>query len=160
MKFRRVSRRSKWYDKAIELWQNGKFVDRNKAIEYLNEALHLEPDYADAYNDRGAAHDGLGQHEAAIADYNNALRLKPDFLMAYYNRANDYSYLDQRKKAITDWNKAIRLKPDDGLAYYNRGIDYHRLGRYQRAIADYNEAIGSGPMMPTPTTTGGRHTYA
>ena len=134
-----------WVDKANALWDGAKFTDPKKAIEYLNEAIHLQPDYAEAYNNRGNAYTNPGQHQRAIQDFNEAIRLKPDFAMAYYNRGNAYESLGQKQRAIQDYNEAIRLKPDYVVAYNNRGNAYTDLGQHQRAIQDFNEAIRLKP---------------
>jgi tetratricopeptide (TPR) repeat protein len=64
----------------------GKFTDPIKAIEYLNNAIKLQPDYARAYKIRGDAYGNLGQNQRAIEDYNEAIRLKLDNAEAYSNR--------------------------------------------------------------------------
>ena len=40
-----------------------------------NEAIKIDPKYAEAYNNRGAAKGKLGQHQEAIADYNKAIKI-------------------------------------------------------------------------------------
>jgi tetratricopeptide (TPR) repeat protein len=134
-----------WNKKALELWQGIKYTDPQKAIEYLNEAIRLNPNYAMAYNNRGAAYINLGQHQRAIEDYNNAIRLKPDYANAYNNRGAAYINLGQHHRAIEDYNNAIRLKPDYADAYYNRGAAYINLGQHQRAIENFNNAIRLKP---------------
>jgi tetratricopeptide (TPR) repeat protein len=51
--------------------------DNARAIEDYDRAIKLAPDYASAYQNRGAAHEALGNREAAIRDYRAALRLDP-----------------------------------------------------------------------------------
>ena len=46
----------------------------------------MQPDFSEAYNNRGVAKDALGRYESAIADYDEAIRLQPDFSKAYNNR--------------------------------------------------------------------------
>ena len=106
-----------------------------------NEAIRLKSDYAEAYNNRGAAKVALGQQEDAIADYNKAIRLKPDLAGIYYNRGQEKGKLGQCAEAIADYDEAIRLKPDYAEAYSNRGLVNFGLERYDDAIADYDEAI-------------------
>ena len=60
------------------------------ALAALDEALRLKPitEFIQpaAYTARGVAKFGLGEHEAAFADYAAALRLNPNCAEAYYNR--------------------------------------------------------------------------
>ena len=116
-----------------------------EAIDNYNKAIEKQPDFADAYNNRGVAYDSLGEYNKAIADYNEAIRLKPDAAVAYNNRGNAHADLGEYDMAIADYNEAIRLKPDYADAYYNRGNNYNNLGEYDKAIADYNEAIRLNP---------------
>jgi tetratricopeptide (TPR) repeat protein len=135
-----------WYDKASSsLLCDGKCADSKKAIEYLNEAIKLQPDSAEAYTSRGIAYDNLGQHERAIEDFNAAIRLPSDNADAYYNRGNAYSSLKQYQRAIEDYNEVIRLKPDYANVYNNRGDAYSSLKQYQRAIDDFGTAIRLKP---------------
>ena len=130
-----------WVNKALSLWNGKKYTNPEKAIEYLNNAIKLQPDYADAYGNRGNAYGNLGQQQRAIEDYNEVIRLQPDYAYAYNNRGFAYYGLGQYKRAIEDFNEAIRLQLDDVLAYNNRGNAYDKLDQPQRAIKDYNEAI-------------------
>ena len=125
-----------WFGKALSLWNDNRFTDPEKAIEYLNHAIQLKPDLAEAYGMLGLVYDKLGQFKRAIQNCNEAIRLKPDFSMAYRTRGGAYSRLGQYQRAIEDYNKVIRLNPDDAKAYLLRGVAYFFLGQYQSAIQD------------------------
>ena len=134
-----------WLDKAFALWADGEYNDPAKAMEYLNEAIHLKPDYADAYGIRGDAYENLGQYQQAIRDYDKVIRLKPDYAEAYNNRGIVNRKLKKYQRAIQDYDKAIHLKPNYADAYYNRAIAYENLGKYEQAIGDYDKAIRLAP---------------
>jgi len=129
---------------AFALCSSGKCTDPQKVIEYLNEAIKLKPDLAEAYNNRGKAYDDLGQRQQAITDYNEAIRLKPDLADAYYNRGKAYGDLGQHQQAITDYNEAIRLKPDYAHAYNNRGVAYFMQNNYELGCPDAQKACALG----------------
>ena len=118
-----------------------------EAIDAYNEAIQLNPDMAEAYNNRGNAKNGLGQHEAALTDYDEAIRLKPDMAEAYNGRGNAKNYLGQYQAALIDLDESIRLKPDYAIAYNNRGNAKRGLRQHQAALADYTEAIRLNPDM-------------
>jgi tetratricopeptide (TPR) repeat protein len=136
-----------WVDKALALWDGDKYTDPKKAIEYLNNAIKLQPDLTGVYGMRGIAYYSLGQYQRAIEDYNEHIRLNPDLTGAYNIRGLAYYDLGHYQPAIEDFTKAIRLKPDYADTYNRWGAAYHELGQYKRAIEDYNEAIRLEPDL-------------
>ncbi|MCX5815905.1 MAG: tetratricopeptide repeat protein [Proteobacteria bacterium] len=133
-----------WFDKATALWQDGKYSDPKKAIDYLNKTIRLKPDYADAYYNRGVAYTKLGQYQQAIKDYDEAIRLKPDYADAYYNRGIEYDDLGQHQQTIKDYNEAIHLKPDYTDAYLRRGAAYLLMGDKTHGCSDAQKACSLG----------------
>lgn len=119
----------------------------NKAIADYDEAIRLDSEHVDAYNNRANVYCELGQYERAIDDFNEAIRLDPEYALVYYNRGNTYRVLGQYERAIDDFNEAIRLDPQYAEAYDNRGVAYLLLGQYERAINDYDEAIRLDPEV-------------
>ena len=109
------------------------------------QAIRLNPDFAEAYSNRGAAKDALEQYKDAITDYDEAIRLKPDYAKAYSNRGAAKDALEQYKDAITDYDEAIRLKPDLAEVYSNRGNAKTGLKQYRNAVADHDQAIRLKP---------------
>ena len=121
--------------------------DYAQAIADYNQAIHLQPDDVEAYNNRGNAYGSKGDYAQAIADYNQAIHLQPDYVEAYNNRGIAYGSKGDYAQAIADYNQAIHLQPDLAVAYYNRGNAYNSKGDYAQAIADYNQAIHLQPDL-------------
>jgi tetratricopeptide (TPR) repeat protein len=136
-----------WLYRAAALRPGGKYTDPKKAIEYLNNAIKLQPDYEEPYNNRGNVYAALGQHQRAIEDYNEAIRLKPGFAGAYYNRGNAYAALGYHQRAIEDYNEAIRLKPNNPSAYNDRGTAYLLQGKKNLGCRDAQKACEMGICM-------------
>ena len=134
-----------WFYRAAVLWDGRKFTVPKNAIEYLSNAIKLQPDFAEAFGNRGNAYADLGQFQRAIEDYNKVIHLKQDLAMAYNNRGNVYLKLGEYQRAIEDFNKAIHLKPDYFETYNNRGLACEGLGQRQRAIEDYSKVIHLKP---------------
>ncbi|HTW25180.1 MAG TPA: tetratricopeptide repeat protein [Candidatus Baltobacteraceae bacterium] len=145
----------------------------NRAIQDFNQAIHLSPKYAAAYNGRGIAHYDLGlahggskDYDLAIQDYNEAIRLSPAYSSAHYNRGvawntrgmaqdkteNYDQAIGSYNQAIQAFTQTIRLNPNFASAWYGRGRAYDSRGDegataddYEHAIQDYNQAIRLSP---------------
>ena len=72
-------------------------------------AIRLNPDYADAYNNRGISKSNLGHPEAAISDYDEAIRLNPNEAKAYGNRGDAKKGLGLTGDAKRDFQTALNL---------------------------------------------------
>ncbi len=116
------------------------------AIAYFDEAIHLDPDHAEAYNGRGNAYSELGEFDKAIADYSQALRLDPRNAGTYRNRGIARGRSRDAQGALADFNQAIRLDPKLSDAYSDRGTEYQKMGEYKKAIDDYTTAIQLDPQ--------------
>ena len=94
------------YERGVDYGEQG---DYEKAIEEYDEALRLNPEYANAYASRGGAYMLLGQYERAIQDFDEAIRLNPEYANAYYLRAFTYQSLGEQELADRDFQKAKEL---------------------------------------------------
>ena len=119
--------------------------DYQGAIAAYSQALVLNPNYAEAYNNRGNARSDLGDKKRAIADYDQALRINPNYAGAYNNRGTARSDLGDKKGAIADYDQALRIAPNLAQAYNNRGTARSSLGDKKGAIADYDQALRINP---------------
>ena len=121
--------------------------DFKGAITDYSEAIRLNPNYANAYNNRGLARAELGDKQKAIGDYNEAIRLNPNLVLAYYNRGSARAELGDKQGAIGDYDQALRIDPKYANAYNNRGLARAELGDKQKAIDDYNQALRIDPNL-------------
>ena len=117
-----------------------------EAIVYLNKAIAINPNFAEAYSQRCFAYWKVEAYQRALADGNKAIEINPQLAVAYKNRGNAYEDLGEKVRAIADYTKAIEIHPQYPNAYYNRGITYDNLGEHVRAIADYSKAIEINPQ--------------
>jgi tetratricopeptide (TPR) repeat protein len=119
--------------------------DYKGAIADYDQAISLNPKYAEAYDRRGKGRYRLGDKQGAITDFTQTISLNPKYAEAYNNRGLARSGLGDRQGAIADYDKAISLDPTLAAAYHNRGLSRSDLGDKQGAIADYTQAISIEP---------------
>jgi tetratricopeptide (TPR) repeat protein len=131
---------------AIEWFERGiRAADLEDQIRCYSEAIHLDPEYAAAFNNRGAARRNRGDMEGALQDYNEAIRLKRDMSEVFYNRGNILSGSGDLDGAIKDYDDAIRLRPNYAAAFNNRGNSRARKGDLDGSLQDLTEAIRLKP---------------
>jgi tetratricopeptide (TPR) repeat protein len=121
--------------------------DLDATIADYTEAIRLNPQYTEAFTNRGFARAAKGDRDGAIADYNEAIRLNPQMAIAFYNRGIVRKDKGDHDGAIADYNEAIRVNPQYTDAFINRGSVRKDKGDHDGAIADYSEAIRLNPQM-------------
>lgn len=120
--------------------------DSVRAIADFDQAVRLQPGFAEAIERRAAAYAIRGDDARAIADYGEAIRLKPTLAGAYVGRAQAYFRVRDYDRAIQDATRALALKPDDPAAYNDRCWIRAVSGRdLQAALSDCNEAVRLKP---------------
>ncbi|MDB5287899.1 MAG: hypothetical protein JWR05_2848 [Mucilaginibacter sp.] len=149
------------YNKAIEISKQNKaklavLLDKRaeveidqeeykKAIEDESAALLADPDFSDAYWNRGIAYGNNGDYQLAIDDYNKAIGFnqtnKENLSTLFDNRGINERRLKNYKKAIEDHTQAISYNSKNGDAYWHRATAYNYNGDYQLAIDDYSTAM-------------------
>jgi tetratricopeptide (TPR) repeat protein len=82
-----------------------------EAIAVYTQALALNPDYAQAYNNRAYTYMRMRDYAPALQDLDQALRIRPDYLHALMNRGDIHNYYFEQdgKKAIDDYDHILRL---------------------------------------------------
>ena len=85
----------------------------NKAIEFFDKAIEIEPDHASAWYNKGVALSKLGRYDEELKAYDKAIEIKPDHASAcWYNKACAYSLKRDKENALKSLSKAIELNPE------------------------------------------------
>jgi len=83
--------------------------DHTAAVEYLMEAVDIEPKHPEAFVLMGDCCDYLGQHEQAIANYDRALELDPYHADAWFNKGMSLRSIGRNIEAVQCIEKSIEL---------------------------------------------------
>lgn len=121
----------------------------NYAINDFNSAIARDPNYAEAYYQRGLAKMNLKQSKG-VQDFNRALAIDPNIFQAYLSRACYYGLKGVYTKAILNCNEAIKLKPNSVRAYLYRGALKYHIKAFDLAIRDLTKAASIDSTCPLP----------
>ncbi len=116
-----------------------------QAKHYLDQALIINPEYSEAYNNRGNVHHQLHDYDQAVTDFTKAVTINRDYYEAFNNRGFVYGLQARHNLAIADFSRAIRIKPNYAEAYYNRANTLRLKEKYDLAIKDYTQALAIKP---------------
>jgi tetratricopeptide (TPR) repeat protein len=81
----------------------------DEAIDDVNKAIKLYPEFAEAYFNRANVSVKLKDYKAAIVDYTTAISLNDRFPAAYYNRGLAKIYTGNTEGGVADLSKAGEL---------------------------------------------------
>lgn len=99
--------------KALDLFQKAlaaaKKDNHKKALGFLDKAAALNPTDPDIFNNRGNAHNNLGNLEKALADYDMAVSLRPADAASLSNRGLAFERLGNDAAACRDYRAACDL---------------------------------------------------
>jgi len=75
----------------------------DRAIEDLDQAIRLDPQFALAFYNRGIFYNSKDQYDRAIENYDQAITLNPNYADAFYKRGNAYYAKGERDRALQDF---------------------------------------------------------
>ena len=106
------------YSKGRNQMSNEKFMD---AIRSFELALRIDPQFVDAWVEKGYSHFHLGEYSVAISSYNRAIEIDIEHPTAWNLKGLAYYKMKNYEKAIECCEKAIDIDPNDGMSWYNLG---------------------------------------
>ncbi|OMO69878.1 Thioredoxin-like protein [Corchorus olitorius] len=117
--------------KAIDAISEGKL---HKAIDYLTEAIMLNPTSAILYATRASVFVKLGKPNAAIRDADAALEINPDSAKGYKVRGMARAMLGQWEEAASDLHIASKLDYDEEIGSALKKVEpnAHKLEEHRR----------------------------
>ena len=117
----------------------------DKAIQSFENAITINPDYAEAHNNLGVTLQELGRLDMAVKNYEKALDIKPDYAETHNNLGNILRELGQLDMAVKNYEKALAIKPDYAVAHYNLGIVLMEFGQRDTAVKSFEKALAIQP---------------
>ena len=125
----------------------------DRALQDLDRALQLNPDFAYFQAVRGSLYLEKGDLDSAIQDFDEALELDPNSGNVYNDRGIAYERKGDLARAMQDYDQALSVRPTQA-AYTNRGIALLRLSEWDRARSDLFSARNMGMDLVSVFRTG------
>ena len=132
------------YNLGVVLVQAGR-VD--EGIARFEEALRIQPDYADVRIDLANALQARGSLDAALDQYATVVRLRPSFAAARLAYADALRDAGRESAAVAQYREALRLDSTLAIAHNEIGNAFTRDGRLAEARAEYVAAVRLDPAL-------------
>jgi tetratricopeptide (TPR) repeat protein len=115
------------------------------AIDYLSQAMMMDPNYSEYYNDRGAVFFKIGRVEEAARDYRRAIELSPPYAEVWTNLGQCYRAMGRMEAAVAAYTRSLDLEPSSPLALVGRAEAQLALEHAPAALTDYDQALALEP---------------
>jgi TolB-like protein/Tfp pilus assembly protein PilF len=145
------------YLKGRFFWNKRSGTDLRKAIEYFNQAIAKDPNYALAYAGLADSYLLLPNYGSAStqeslpparAALKKALELDDSLAEAHASSGLLATFECRLERAITDFERAIQLKPNYATAHHWLMFGRLSLGHMDQAIEEGKRAVKLDPLSP------------
>jgi tetratricopeptide (TPR) repeat protein len=117
----------------------------DEAVQYIEKALSIAPDDAQAEANLGLALNALDRAEDAAGHFHKSLKLAPNNARAYNNLGNIYFRFRRVKDAITCYQQALAIQPEFAEVHHNLGNALMTLQRHSEAAASFRQCLALQP---------------
>lgn len=134
---------------SSEFFKRGNFHFKKNELEiaehFFSEAIKKNPDFADAYNNRGVVYLKVGRTDEALKDFEKAVSVDDSFVDAKLNLGRLYSEMGKTTEAETLF-KAIEKKLEKSSEFYNSyGQNFVRQNHFPEGEQMLAKALALNP---------------
>tara|TARA_R110002124_G_scaffold83738_6_gene218946 strand:+ start:4226 stop:6250 length:2025 start_codon:yes stop_codon:yes gene_type:complete len=140
---KKYSRSSVLY--LIEGAANAQIGENVLAENAFREALKIDPQSAQGYNNLANSLKEQGRFEQSRQAFLSAIKLNPKFAQAYNNLGVLLKDMKRYPQAIRRLTQAVHADPNYYEAYRNLGLVYQEKGDHALAISMYKEVLKLAP---------------
>jgi len=102
-----------------------------ESIKYLDKALKIYPQFADALNGKGMALSWLGKYGEAIQCFDSTLKINPQFAWCWTQKGIALTEFGRKEEAIKCYDTALKIDPKDDFVLGCKKVTLEKLGRYE-----------------------------
>jgi protein O-GlcNAc transferase len=118
------------------------------AIDSYQRAIHLRPDFPEAYDGLGNVLAALGKNSEAVDAFLRAITLRPHFAQAWNNLGNALLADQRNAQAVDAYTRATELAPTLVEAHIGLGASLLALSKIPEALAALRHALTLRPDLP------------
>ena len=118
---------------------------RPDAASLVGRAVMLQPDFAEAHNDRGVILAANGLFADALPCFERAVALQPGYGEARNNLGRGLRSLGRLDEAALQFELVLKAAPDAPVAHFNLASVLELIGRHPDAERHYRSAITLHP---------------
>jgi tetratricopeptide (TPR) repeat protein len=136
-------------ESAREYFKFAKFSfdskDYQKALDFINRAIDLEPDYTNGLILRAEINQHLGNYQEVIPDANQIIGVENQAISVFANtyliRGLAYFHLEKFDQASADFRSSVSHNPENAEAYFYLGLISHQKASFFPALENFDKAI-------------------
>jgi tetratricopeptide (TPR) repeat protein len=117
----------------------------DEATICYDQALQLQPDFADARNNFGVALQTQGALNEAIEQYRLAIASDPALADAHLNLGTALGKLGRFAEALACYREALLIDPNSAEAHFNAGNAHNAQDEHEAAVASFERALALRP---------------
>jgi len=117
----------------------------DEAVEYIESALQVMPDDAQAHGNLGLALKGLNRLKDAGRHFQESLKLAPDNPRTYNNLGSIFISLGEIREGATCFHQALLIQPNLPEVHFNLGNALFHLQHYDEAAASLQQCLDLKP---------------
>src|SRR6202171_270190 len=120
-------------------------LSRPDAASYVGRAVMLDPDFAEAHNDRGVILAASGLFADALSCFERAVALNPGYAEARNNLGRGLRSLGRLDEAVAQFELVLKSTPGSPVGHFNLASVLELAGRKPDAETHYRRAISLRP---------------
>ena len=115
--------------------------EMDEAVEHLSQCIALQPEDADAYEERAQIYYEQEQYELADKDYERLIELDKGGVMGYMGIGRNAVAQGKYDEAIEQFDYVLKMHSDYSSGYSFRAEAYVKKGEYTKAAEDIVKAL-------------------
>lgn len=112
-----------------------------EALEDLNNATALQPNYVQSWVKKASVHMELGDKDEAFADFDKAVKANPEDPDIFYHRGQVHFILGQYTDAMADYDKSTSLDGTFIFSQVQHAVAQYKLGNITQSTSAFRSLL-------------------